>query len=69
MSPLKTTDIVFFPAVSISSCNLLLVVKTKAAFCICLFDKGFSKTVDLPTPLIEKVVSHPVRAYRDRSLV
>ena len=69
MSSLKITNITFFAADSISSCHLLLVVKTEAALCNSLFDKGFFNTVALPTPLIEEVVSHPVTACGNRSLV
>ena len=43
--------------------------KTKAVSCKCLFDKSFLNTIAFPTPLIEEVVSHPVRTYMDRSLV
>ena len=68
MLPLEIIDIVFFSANSISSCYLPLAEKTKAASCKYLFDKSFSNTVAFPTPLTEKVVSHPVRARRKRSL-
>lgn len=59
----------FYPADSISSCNLILLEKAKGASFKCLFDKSFLNTVAFSTPLIEKVVSHPVRACRNRSLV
>ena len=59
----------FFLADSISSCYLLLAEKTKDASCKCLFDTSFLNNVAFPTPLIEEVVSHPVRACRKRSLV
>ena len=57
MTPLKIIDIAFLPADSISSCNLLLAVKNKAA-CKCLFDKSFLNTVDFRTLVIEEVMPH-----------
>ena len=36
--------------------------KTKAASSKCLFDKSFLNTVAFSTPLIEEVISHPMRA-------
>ena len=62
MSPLEIKYIAFFSAASISSCELLLAEKTKAASCKCLFDKSFLNTLAFPTPLIEEVESHSVRA-------
>ena len=57
MTPLKIIDIAFLPADSISSCNLLLAVKNKAA-CKCLFDKSFLNAVDFRTLIIEEVIPH-----------
>ena len=56
-------------SVSITSCNLLLVEKNKDASSKCLFDKSFLNNIAFPTLLIEEVVSYPVRASRNRSLV
>ena len=66
---LEITDIAFFPTDFFSSCDFLLAEKTKAVFCKCLFHNSFLKSVAFPTPLFEEVVSIPVRACRNRSLV
>ena len=54
----------FSPADFNSTCDLW----TKAAPCKCLFHKRFLNTVAFPSLLIEKVVSHPVVACRNRGL-
>ena len=56
----------FSPADSTSSCNLLLVVKTKAASYKCPFQKIFLDTIAFSTLWFEEVVSHPMRACRRR---
>ena len=58
----------FFSADSISSCNFLVVVKTKTDSCKWLLDKSFLNTVPFNSPLIEEAISYLVRACRDRSL-
>ena len=46
---------------------MVLAVKTKTASCKSISDKSFLNTVALPTPWIEEVLSHPVRACLNRS--
>ena len=53
--PLKIIDIALLPADSISSCDRLLGVKTKATSCKCYFEISFLNTVAFFTPYIEEV--------------
>ena len=47
---LKIIDIALFPADSISSCDQLLAVKTKATSCQCVFEINVLNAVAFPTP-------------------